>query len=287
MATAPRSSAQARIAWAIGGALVLATAVWLASLVPNADWSGQYDAAARGIFLGRSPYEQLPYSNPPWTALFLTPFTILPPNLARGAVLVCTLAAWIYIGWRLRAPKIAFIAMLLSPTAIAALLAANVDAFVMLGVFLPPTLGLFLLMMKPQVGLGAVFLDLVSAWRERGVGGVLRVFAPLCIALGLSAFLFPEWVDRMIRLTANGWNRSLFPFGVPIGVLLLWIAVRKGNAFWALVASPFFAPYLTFPSYLVIQIGFLHPDVERLIRRDVLQVLMCVLLWVIMLHFRL
>jgi hypothetical protein len=272
--------------WSLVGAGGL-LAVWLGSFVPNADWYVQYYPAARGIFQGHSPYEQLPYSNPPWAALLLTPFAILPRELSRGLILVCTAAALIYLAWRLHAPRIAVIAMLLSPTAIAALLVANLDAFVILSVFLPPTWGLFGLMLKPQVGMGAALYDLIAAWREHRVSGVIRMFAPILLVSAVSALLFPVWIERMVQLTSNGWNRSIFPYGIPLGVFALWYSIRKRNVFFALAAAPFLTPYLTFPSYLAVQVGLLHPDVERVVRREWLQIGLCIVLWVLMLEFKL
>jgi hypothetical protein len=276
-----------RILFWSAAAAVTIVAVWIASLVPNADWYVQYDPAARGLLHGLSPYTPRTFANPPWTALVLVPFVILPRELARGLVLVCTVAAWLYVAWRLRAPRLAVIAMMLSPTAIAALLAANVDAFVMLGALLPPAWGLLALTLKPQVGLGAAVYDLFAAWREHKVAGVLRTFAPVALVAVASALLFPVWIDRMLELPSNGWNRSLFPYGIPLGLALLWLGIRRRNIFLAMASTPFMAPYLTFPSYLVVQVGLLHEDVEHLIRRDVLQVVLCIFLWVIMLAFRL
>ena len=56
---------------------------------------------------------------------------------------------------------------------------------------------------------------------------------------------------------------------------------------FALASTPFLSPYLTFYSYLVVQLGLLHEDVDKLIPRAWLQIILCVLLWVIMLTFRL
>jgi hypothetical protein len=267
--------------------IVAAVAIWLASFVPNADWYGTYDAAGRGIFDGRSPYEQPLFVNPPWAVLVLLPFVVFPPALARGLILVCSLAALIYVAWRFRAPKLAMIALMLSPTAIGSLLAANLDAVVLLGVFLPPVWGLLLLMIKPQIGVGVAVYYLIVAWRESKVAGILRTFTPVVLAYIIGGILFPIWIDRMIHKPSNVWNRSLFPYGIPLGIFFLWLSVRTRNAFFALVSSPFFSPYLTFYTYLVVQIGLLHEDVEKVIRRDVLQFILCVFLWVIMLVFKL
>jgi len=281
------ASAFRKAALGLGLGALLLLAAWLASFVPNADWSGTYDAAARGFLHGHSPYEQPLFVNPPWAVLVLAPFALFPPNLARGLILVCSLASLIYVAWRLRAPWLAMAAVLLSPTAVASLLAANLDALVLLGMFLLPTWGLFVLLIKPQIGLGVAIYHLVETWRTSQFVGVLRAFAPILLASVVAAFLFPAWIDRMVHKPANVWNRSLFPYGVPIGLFFLWLSLRTRNAYFALASTPFFAPYLTFPTYLVVQMSLLHEDVEKIVRRDVLQVGLSGLLWILMLTFRL
>lgn len=268
-------------------AIFIAAAVWIGSFVPNADWYATFDPAGRGVFQGRSPYEQPLFVNPPWTVLLLLPFVLFPPALARGLVLVFSLAALIYTAWRLNAPKAAVIALLLSPTAIGSLLAANLDAFVLPGIFLPPAWGLFILMIKPQIGAGVALYYLAGAWRRDTLAGFVRTFAPIVIAYILAGILFPLWVTRMIDKPSNEWNRSIFPYGIPFGLFFLWLSVRTRNALFALASAPFFSPYLTFYTYLVVQVGLLTEDVERVIRRDVLQIILSVFLWVIMFVFKL
>lgn len=271
----------------VGLAAAVTAAIWLASFVPNADWFGTYDGVARSIFQWRSPYEQPLFVNPPWTAVLLAPFAALPPNLARGLLLVFSLAVWLYAAWRMRAPRLAVIALLLSPTAIGSLLAANIDAFVVLGVFVPATWGLFALLLKPQIGLGPAAYDAVDTWRTRGIAGVVLTTSPVLIAYAVSAVLFPIWIDRLVHAPAIVWNRSLFPYGIPVGLFLFWQSLRRRNVMFALASTPFLSPYLTFYSYLVVQLGLLHEDVDKLIPRAWLQIILCVLLWVIMLTFRL
>ena len=272
---------------ALLGIVLAAFSVWLGSHVSNADWTGTFQPVGSLLLQGRSPYEQPLFVNPPWAGLLILPFAILPPALGRGALLVVSLAALIYTTWRLHAPRVAAIALLLSPTAIGSLLAANLDSIVILGAFLPPAWGLLLLMVKPQIGVGPAAFDLVESWHTGRVGRVLRVFLPVVVASGVSAFLFPVWVDRMLHKPANVWNRSLFPYGIPIGLLFLWLSVRFRNVFWALASTPFFAPYLTFPTWLVVQVGLLNEDVEKFVRRDILHVVLSAALWVVMLVFHL
>jgi hypothetical protein len=166
-------------------------------------------------------------------------------------------------------------------------LVANIDSLVMLGALLPPAPGLLLLLIKPQIGMGAAIFYLVGAYRTGRIAGVLRTFAPILIASVLGAVLFPVWIERIVSYPENIWNRSLFPFGIPVGLLLLWTGIRKRNVFLAIASTPFFTPYLTFYTYLVVQVGLLHPDVEAVIRRSVLHVVLCVALWIAMLTFNL
>lgn len=275
--------------WLLYGllAVLLGVAVWLASHVPTADWYATYDPAVRGIFKGQSPYEQPLYVNPPWAVVLLAPLALFPPYLARGLILVASALAIFYTSWRLRAPRLAVIALFLSPTALGSLLAGNLDALVQLGLFLPPAWGLLILMIKPQIGFGVALYYLTEAWRNNKFVGILRMFAPLIIACTMAAIVFPVWVERIIGKPANVWNRSLFPYGLPIGIFFMYLAITRRNVFFSLAAAPFFAPYLTFYTYLMVQIALLHGDVEKVIRRDVLQIIMCVFLWVIMLVFRL
>ena len=239
MKAEPATAADRRRLFAALGIFALAAiAVWLARLVPNADWSGTYEGAGRALLHGQSPYEQPLFVNPPWAALLILPFAVLPSDVGRGLFLVASVAALVYTAWRLRAPRLAVIAMLLSPTAVGSLLAANLDAFVVLGLFLPPAAGLLLLMLKPQIGLGPAVFHLIDTWRKARLPGVLRAFLPILLAYGISALIFPVWVDRMLHKPANVWNRSLFPYGIPVGVLLLWLSVRTRNVFWALASTP-------------------------------------------------
>jgi len=284
---ASRQGKAKKVLGAAALAALAAIAVWIASFVPNADWYGTFHAAGRGLFRGESPYEQPLFVNPPWAAALLVPFVLFPPAIARGLVLVTSVAGLIYFAWRMHAPKFAVVAFLLSPTVIAVMLAANLDAYASLGMFLPPAGGLFLLLIKPQIGLGPAAFFALDAWRTRGIGGVLRVFLPVSAAALGSALLFPVWVERILHMPAGIWNRSMFPFGIPIGLAVLWFAVRRRNAFLALAASPFLTPYISFPTYAIVQLGLMHPDVERVVRRDILQVTLAVILWVLMLALRL
>lgn len=261
-------------------------AVYLASFLPTADWQTFY-LAARSVLGGHSPYEQPLFMLPPWGILPLLPMALLPFSLSKGLMFVVSLLILVYIMWRLQMPLLGVVAFLLSPTVIGGLLVNNVDPMVAAGMLFPPAWGLFFLLAKPQIGLGVALFSLVEAWQKQGLGGVLKTFAPLGAVYLLSALLFPVWIERMLFKAADPWNRSIFPYAIPLGIFLMWLAFRRHNPWYALAAAPFFAPYHTFFTYMVVQIGLMHPDVEHFIRRDVVQISLCVFFWAIMLTFHL
>lgn len=261
--------------------------VYLASFLPSADWLLVFDKVPRAVLHGESPYSIRPFVNPPWTVLLLMPFSLLTPELGRGAAFVLCALALIYVAWRLHARPLAIAALLLSPTVIGALIAGTFDAFLLPALFLPPVWALFFLLIKPQIGMGVAIFYFVQAWRKKGILEVFRTFAPVTAAYIVSALLFPVWVNRLLHMTSDPWNRSLFPYAIPLGLFFLWLAIRRDNVFFALAATPFFSPYLTFYSYLIVQVALLHEDVEKVVRRDVLQIILAVFLWTIMLVFKL
>lgn len=285
-APAIRRTPTTRILQYAGLGFMILLAIWLASYVPAADWHTFY-GAARAVFQGLSPYGEPGFNHAPWTVLLIVPFAAFPPNLGRGLVLVATVAVWLYVAWRMRAPTLAVIAMMVSPTAIGSLLAANIDAFILLGIFLPTTWGLLVLLTKPQIGVGPVVYELAHTWRTRGIARVMVAFTPVLVVYVISAVLFPVWIDRFVHTPGNVWNRSLFPYGIPLGLALLWLSWRRQNVMFALASTPFLTPYLTFPTYLIVQVGLLHPDVDRWVPRAWLQAGLCAFLWIIMLVFRL
>ncbi len=271
----------------LGLLIATAVAVYAASFLPTADWFTIFDPAARGVFSGHLPYERSGYILPPWAVLPLLPIVLFPPNIAHGLMYVVSLLTLVYIMWRLRVPPLAAVAFLLSPTAVGALMVNNIDPFVIAGILFPPVWGLFFLVVKPQIGVGVTVYYLVEAWRLGRFRQVLKTFAPISAVYLLSALLFPVWIDRMLNNPQNIWNRSVFPYAIPIGIVLMWISIRRRNPYFALAAAPFFAPYHSFYSYIAVQIGLMHPDVEKYIRRDLLQLILSVFFWVIMLAFRL
>lgn len=267
--------------------LLFIAVTYLTAGLATADFYTNFYSAARAVISGHSPYDAAAYSSAPWGIIPLIPLALLPPRLAHGVYFAACMFVLAYLAWHLKASPVTIAALFLSPTAIATLLVGNLDSIVVTGMLLPPVAGLLLLLIKPQIGAGVALYYFLDFMRTKRFLVAVKTFLPAAAALVTGLVLFPVWYERMSNLPGNPWNRSLFPYSIPAGLLLLWLALRNRNPYFALASTPFFAPYLTFPTYLVVQIGLLHEDVEKVIRRDLLQILLSVLLWSLMLMFRL
>lgn len=266
---------------------LFALVAFLTAGLPTADFYSNFYDAARNALAGHSPYEAVGYICAPWGIIPLIPFALLPPLPAHGLYFATCLFILVYIAWRLHASPLTIVAFILSPTAIGALLVGNLDVVVISGMFFPPILGLLILMIKPQIGTGVALYYLIDFVRQKRWLEGLKAFSPVTAAYGLALIFFPVWYVRAINNPSNVWNRSLFPYAVPLGLFLLWLALRHRNPYFALASTAFLAPYLTFYTYIIVQIGLLHEDVEKYVRRDVLHIVLSVFLWVIMLAFKL
>lgn len=266
---------------------LFALIAFLAARLPTADYYSNFYDPIRNDLLRHPLYESAYYVYAPWGILPLIPFALLPPLAAHGLYFATCFYILVYIAWRLHAGPLAIAAFMLSPTAIGALLVGNIDPVVISGMLFPPIVGLVILMIKPQIGAGVALYYLIHTVREKHWLEGLKVFSPVAAGFGLALIFFPIWYVRVINSPANVWNRSLFPYAIPLALLLLWMAVRRRNPYFALASTAFLTPYLTFYTYIIVQIGLLHEDVENYIRRDLLQLIMTVFLWAIMLIFRL
>jgi hypothetical protein len=238
--------------YALFSAAIVALAWGLSIYIPRGvDWYTAFRPATLELLSGRSPYNVEGFFNPPWTLLPLIPFAILPENVGRTLLIIVGFAAFMYIGHRLGGSKWANIAILLSPPVMHGMLNGNIDWLALLGVVMPPQIGLFFVSTKPQIGIAIAFFWMIEAWRSGGWRQVLRVFAPITLVGILSLMLYGLWPLRAGVEVGLWWNASLWPMSLPVGIVLLVTAIRKRQLSYAMGASPCFAPYILLHSWVV------------------------------------
>ena len=225
-------------------AVIGASYVWL----PNGglDWSHDIGPSVRAWF--PAPWlKGLPLL--PWAALLLSPLGALPDRVATALVNGASVIALAVTIRKMGGRDWMAIPLLVSPFGIYMFGNGQTDCLILAGVTLSGGLDLLIVILKPQVALGVMMPRLRRADRHWWA-----YLAPLAIVLGLSLLVWPGWPQGIAAyapvLLPGWWNWSIWPWGVPVGLFLLWRAWRTGDDRLGVAATPLLSPYLTAPSYL-------------------------------------
>lgn len=79
-----------------------------------------------------------------------------------------------------------------------------------------------------------------------------RLLAPTLAVFAVSLLVYGWWVDDALRnirtmqsvgLPQVGWNTSVFPWGVPLGLYFAWRAWRQADEFHGVTATLLLSPY--------------------------------------------
>jgi hypothetical protein len=251
----------------------IALQVRLHALAPAwIDQENIFMPAARQV---ADPFQVGWYTNPPWAALLLAPFGVMPlslSTLAQTALYFAILTALIFkFGGGLKAVLIT----LTSFVAFDAVIELNIDWLVALGLLVPPTWSGPLLLVKPQVAPG-YWLSLKPRQLVYSVVFVL-------VVLLISLILWPGWPqamrDAVAPLTERSHNlapMSLLPpiISVAIGGVLTWCAVKRHDPLIGILAGLFFVPYIALYSLLI-------PFALAAIRWPRVTLLVSIVMWLI------
>lgn len=241
--------------------IVLVSSQWLP---PGVDWSTAFRPAALQFLAGKSPYTIEGFFNPPWALLPLLPFALLPENIGRALLIIVALLAFIFTGYRMGGNQWSILAVLLSPPLMHGILNGNIDWLALLGLVMPPQIGLFFVSIKPQIGIAVILFWLVECWRKGGITEILRVYLPFSLVSVLSLLLFGMWPLRSFVEIHLWWNASLWPVSLPVGLVLFVTAVRKQDLRFAMGASPCFSPYILFHSWIVVLYAIIRSTPETI-----------------------
>jgi len=225
--------------------LVAVLLLLIANTMPfGVDWRNVFRPAARAIFSWQSPFSVSGYFNAPWAVIPLIPLALLPESYGYATLVLLSLAGFAYTAHRLGGKTIAVVAILISPPVLHSLLNGNIDALSVVGFVLPPQIGLFFVLIKPQIGMAVAFYWIIEAWRKNGVREVIRIFAPVTIILLGSFLVYGLWPLRFEQEIDLWWNASLWPASIPVGLVLVVTAIRRRRMVFAMAASPCLSPYV-------------------------------------------
>lgn len=236
-------------------------AFWLVSRVGiREDWHVTFYPAGQNWL---DPYENsfhLVY--PPWLAMILAPFTLFPEDVARGLFAAFSVGLTAVGVRQLGGGFASLLLVLLTPFYVTLLVRGETDALPVAGlglIMLEPVgwqvVGLALLALKPQtMGFAAAFLALFTLQTAYTQGQYTRL-RQLVLGFGaillISFLLYGAWpLDILERLPDlyRVDDVSSWPYGLPVGLFLLWHAYRRRSLAWAALATYFFVPYVNWYS---------------------------------------
>ncbi|MCC6500382.1 MAG: hypothetical protein IT313_08975 [Anaerolineales bacterium] len=218
------------------------------------DWRETYYPALTLLLKGQSPYSITTLHNPIWALFPLIPFALLGEQAGKIFMFFAAFGTYAYAAQKLDATPTAILLYMTSPLMVYNLMLSNIDWLVVLGFIMPPAAGLFFVLLKPQIGIAVAMYWLWTSYKSGGIKNVGRIFLPVTIFTVMSFLLFGNWITgKSDNLLSASWNLSFFPYSVPIGLVLLYRA-RK-NKKYAISASPFFSPYMSFGSWSIAQLG--------------------------------
>ena len=121
---------------------------------------------------------------------------------------------------------------------------ANVDWLVLLGATLPAPIGIWFVMMKPQVAIGIALYWLLQRETRRWI-----VFAPVMVAIVLNYWLLglPNFLGSSVLHPARA---DVFPYGLPIALVLMIQSLRQSSPSLAVPVSAFLSPYYSITSWI-------------------------------------
>lgn len=244
----------------ISGLLLILTAFALFSyFIVNfewdfVDWTQVFYPAARTPlhpYFPFSPERAFYYYNPPWMVWILFPLTLFPAKIALAAWLVLTVLLTMWCVTRLGGGLYEALLVLCSPIFVRLIVHGQIDIVALLGFTLLVTatgiykkgVGLLLMAIKPQV----LFLGAVVYWLNLPHKDKLRILLPLVIVILTSFLLIGNWPIKVYELRhfiSQNANISIWPYGIPIGLVMLVISIKKKDVYVAGLSTYFFTPYL-------------------------------------------
>lgn len=119
----------------------------------------------------------------------------------------------------------------------------NIDWLVALGFLLPPRWGLFLVLLKPQIGCFLALFWFFEGWRKGKIKEVISIFMPITIAFLISFLVFGMYLTKS-QFMVGYTGKTFWPASIPIGLVLFGLSLRSREKDLAIACFPFLSPYV-------------------------------------------
>lgn len=214
------------------------------------DWTLIYHKIGQAPLNPYEAAERIKFANPPWLAWILIPFSALPPLMGLSAWMTFTILATIWCVKKLGGGIFVVLLTLLSPAFYRLFVHGQIDIISLLGFVFMITfsnmnlksLGVILMLVKPQVLGLSIPVHWLGLERNEKAAIVIRIGAFFLLTLLVNGLWYsPMW--RNIQRLGVGTNISVWPYGIPVGVILVALAIWKKNDRLAGLATIFLVPY--------------------------------------------
>jgi len=227
------------------------------------DWYRTFYPATMLLLHGSNPYQVPTFSNPVWALIPLIPLALLGEEAGHVMLYFLTLACYSAAAWRLRANLLTVSLLLLSPIVIYAAYMGNLEGLVVFGFLVPTPVGLFFFAIKPQMGLAIMAYLACDAFRTGGLRRTVATVAPVCLAFAISFLIFGNWWSGRPQYVIEApWNLSVFPWSVPVGLALFYLAIRRRQLKLSVPVSPLISPYLGLTSWSIMLFSLLETPIS-------------------------
>jgi hypothetical protein len=218
------------------------------------DWDWVFRPTALAVLFG-GPFTER-FFNPPWSVFPLIPFALLPDDIGRIAFLVASVIGYAITVHRLGAKLTALPVVFFAMPVWFAMTFGNIEWLALLGLAMPPSVGLLFLAIKPQMTVGVIVLLAARALKsDMPIRNLVVLFAPTALMLIVSYAIWGTWWAHTLRYNELAVNYSFFPWSIGVGAGLLALALRRDDVRLALTSGIFFFPVVSFTAYAGVVIA--------------------------------
>jgi hypothetical protein len=231
-----------RFAVVLGFALAIGVVSWMVMPQGGLDMR---DDILPSLWNWRAPWEE---GTPlfPWATLILMPLRYFTPRDATALINSLSVVLIALLIKRFDGNVLFTVPVILSPIGYRLITTGQTDVIVLASIFLPAGFDL-LLFWKPQV--------IAHAFWVRGLEKPKIYFVSGIVLLVVSYFFWGLWPRAILefgqtQLIDGWWNFSLWPYSIPVGLLMVYLSIKKKDVGYGVIASPLLFPYVNGPSYI-------------------------------------
>lgn len=224
--------------------ILLTVGFGISPIITGDDWE-TFHGAARRVLRGQPLYDTpitfAYFSNPPWVAVALIPFSLLPLRWGWALVSSLSFLAILGLSFRFRLGPIKTALALSSLAMIYIVLHGQIDALLLAGIFLPLEWRVLLALAKPQVTFGLLF----GVPPRRWLRALLLTTGMVLLSLAVFWMWPREWLAQPREFANEAHNLwlGLWPFQAPAGVALILLGISRTDDKLLIAGSPFLSPY--------------------------------------------